>query len=108
MIYTPRAVVDLLFHPMCLDQKNKSTCTKIVFKGFEISVVMDSNHTDSDLTRSDIRVYSVSPGQANLSYYGWDRTEDFIRAGLRPRQLDGNAETLLRIMNMIDTGVVLC
>ena len=94
MIYTPRAVVDMLTHPMTKDLKNKQVCTKIDFKGFEISIAMDSSHGDGDLFRSDIRVFT-KPGAVP----GVDCTSNFLEEG--ETMLYGDAETLLRVMQHI-------
>lgn len=53
-IYTPRVSINMLLGDPT--QKNKSTCTKIPYRGLEISIAMDSSHGDGDLRRSDILV----------------------------------------------------
>lgn len=53
-IYTPRVCISLLFADPT--QKNKSVCTKIPYRGYTISIAMDSSHGDGDLFRSDILV----------------------------------------------------
>lgn len=92
MIYTPRVCIDALFHPVVLGLKNKQVCTKVEFKGFEISIAMDSSHGDGDLKRTDIRVYSITKGK--------DISELFYVDG--ETMLYGDAETLLRVMKQIE------
>lgn len=95
MIYTPRACIDMLFHPMTRDLLNKQVCTKIEFKGFELSIAMDSSHGGGDLFRSDIRVFTA-PGAVP----GVDCTTEFLADG--ESMLYGDAETLLRVMKKIE------
>ena len=92
MIYTPRGCLDMLTHPLSQGQKNKQMCTKIEYKGYEISIAMDSNHGDGDLRRTDIRVYDKA--------HGGDVTEAFLEKD--ENMLYGNAETLLRVMKQIE------
>lgn len=94
MIYTPRCVIDFLTTTPRL--QNKMTCTKIDFRGYEISISMDSSHGDGDLFRSDIRVYT-KPGAVD----GVDCSEVFLAEG--ESMLYGDAETLLRVMKKIET-----
>lgn len=54
-IFTPRVCVDMML--ACPRTPNKSICTKIPYKGYQISIAMDSSHGDGDLFRSDILVY---------------------------------------------------
>ena len=49
-------------------EDNKQTCTKIPYKGFEISIAMDSSHSNGDLCRSDIRVFSGSADMSSMFY----------------------------------------
>jgi hypothetical protein len=93
MIYTPRVSIDMLTHPATAGLKNKQVCTKIDFKGFEISIAMDSSHGPGDLFRSDIRVFDNNKGKeiSDLFYVG-DET-----------MLYGDADTLLRVMKQIET-----
>jgi hypothetical protein len=95
MIYTPRCVIDLLIHPENRHQSNKQVCTKIEYRGYEISIAMDSSHGDGDLWRSDIRVFTL-PGAAP----GADATGTFLEAD--ERMLYGTAETLIRVFKKID------
>ena len=53
-IYAPRGVVTLL--RMTPHSRNPSVCVKLPYKGYEISIAMDSSHGDGDLRRSDITV----------------------------------------------------
>jgi hypothetical protein len=96
MIYTPRMVIDALMHPIGMRMKNKAVCTKIEYKGFEISIAMDSSHGDGDLFRSDIRVYTA-PGAVD----GVECTSEFLADG--ESMLYGDAETLLRVMKKIES-----
>lgn len=92
MIYTPRESIDLitgLFDRGCLS--NPSTCTKIEFKGFKISIAMDASHGPGDLGRTDIRVYSPA---------GADVSDLFAEGG--ESMIYGNAESLLRVMKAIE------
>jgi hypothetical protein len=89
MIYTPRVVIDMLTSPLYGRQSNKMVCTKIDYKGLEISISMDSSHGNGDLARSDIRVYD-------------DITDRFLEDD--ESMLYGDAETLLRIMKKIEAG----
>lgn len=95
MIYTPRCVVDMLEHPECRHQKNKQVCTKIEYKGYEISIAMDSSHGDGDLRRTDIRVFAL-PGAVP----GADVSSIFLEED--ESMLYGNAETLIRVFKKID------
>lgn len=94
MIYTPRCIIEFLVTTPRL--RNKQVCTKIEYKGFEISISMDSSHGPGDLARSDIRVYTA-PGAVP----GADCTSEFLADG--ETMLYGDAETLLRVMKKIET-----
>lgn len=94
MIYTPFVSINML-----LAQKemgallNPSVCTKIDYKGFEISISMDSSlKFGRDLTRTDIRVYDKA--------HSGDVTDAFLQGD--ERMLYGDAETLLRVMKQIE------
>ena len=91
MIYTPRDSVDMLTYQM-RHSEHKSVCTKIEFKGFEISIVMDSSYGCGNLTRTDIRIFDLVDSR--------DVTDLFFDGG--EYMLYGNAETLLRVMKKID------
>jgi hypothetical protein len=58
MIYTPRSMIDAINRE---DKNgtliNPQVCTKIEFRGYEISIAMDSSIGPGDLRRSDIRIY---------------------------------------------------
>lgn len=54
-IFTPRMCVTLM--ERLPGERNKSVCTKIPYRGYEISIAMDSSHGDGDLSRSDIVIY---------------------------------------------------
>lgn len=95
MIYTPRCVVDMLEHPLTRSQKNKQVCTKIEYKGYEISIAMDSSHGNGDLRRTDIRVFTL-PGAVP----GVDVSSSFFEDD--ENMLYGNAETLIRVFKKID------
>lgn len=59
MIYVPSQSVAML--EMVLNgeagHSNRSICTKIEFRGYEISISSDSSHGPGNLFRTDIRVY---------------------------------------------------
>jgi hypothetical protein len=74
MIYTPRCVIGMLEHPMFRTVTNKQVCTKINFRGFEISIAMDSSHGPGDLTRSDIRVFDQDRGVELVNHKTGTRT----------------------------------
>lgn len=93
MIYTPRAAIDLLeyqFQNPYPAPGNKSTCTKVMFHGYEISIAMDSSHGPGDLSRSDIRVYRDNR----------DVSEDFHAPDCN--MIYGTAEELFRVMKAIE------
>jgi len=94
MIYTPRQCIDMLKSPLN-DGLTPMVCTKIEYKGYEISISMDSSHGPGDLTRSDIRVYT-NPGAVP----GVDCTDSFLEDG--EYMLYGNGETLRRVFLAID------
>ena len=60
-VYIPRAVITAIEEnarrPLGHQDPNVSVCVRIPYRGFEISIVCDSNHTKGDLFRSDLRVY---------------------------------------------------
>lgn len=57
MIYTPMSVV------RGMRRGDNLACTKIIYKGFEISIAMDDScGRMSDLTRADIRVSAITAG----------------------------------------------
>ena len=78
-IYTPRICLDML--PV---SHNKCVCTKIPYKGFEVSISMD-------LFRSDIRVYDDK---------GTDVTQRFDESNF----IYGTGEALRDIFLTIDEG----
>jgi hypothetical protein len=90
MIYVPRIVVEMI------RRKNPVVCTKIKYKGYEISISSDSGHTSGDLFRTDIRVYT-DPGAVQ----GVDVTDTFLIKG--ESMLYGDGETLYRVFRAIDT-----
>lgn len=93
MIHTPFGVIKLMLdeHRENGTILNPSVCTKIDFKGYEISIAMDSSlKFGRDLVRSDIRVYKDNK----------DVSKDFLVED--ENMLYGDAETLLRIMKQID------
>jgi hypothetical protein len=93
MIYTPRGMIDAIRNPMnpAAVVRNPCVCTKIDYKGFEISVSMDSSHGDGDLFRCDIRVFSLDHGK--------DVTSLFLQKD--ESMLYGDGATLHRVMNQI-------
>jgi len=69
-----------------------SACTKIPYKGYEISIAMDDScGTLEDYSRSDIRVYR--------DYDGKDVTEDFYKGC---EVCIATADNLKSIFSMID------
>jgi hypothetical protein len=70
---------------------NKCVCTKIPYKGFEISISMDSSHGDGDLFRSDIRVYD-------------DKDKDVTHRFDESNFIYGTGEALRDIFLTIDEG----
>jgi hypothetical protein len=96
MIYTPRVAIEMLRTGYFAGaHRNPCVCTKIPYKGYEISISMDSSHGDGDLHRTDIRVFTA-PG----SVPGVDCTVGFLRED--ENMLYGDGETLLRVMQHID------
>ena len=96
MIHTPFGVIKLMLdeHREKGTVLNPSVCTKIDFKGYEISIAMDSSlKFGRDLFRADIRVFRGNE----------DVTKRFLRED--EDMLYGNAETLLRVMKDIDQGL---
>ncbi len=66
-IYTPRVCIDMLLGMP--EQRNKSVCTKIPYKGYEISLSMDSSHGTGDLFRSDILVFDAGGDNVTRAIY---------------------------------------
>jgi len=97
MIYTPRVCISML-EAFATHGKitNPTVCTKIEYKGFEISISMDSSHGAGDLARSDIRIYTV-PGAIKAT----DCTSKFLEGN--ELMLYGDAATLLRVMKKIES-----
>lgn len=93
MIYTPRVAIDMLLHPAMKAQQNPAACTKIEFKGYEISIAMDSSHGTGDLRRSDIRIYTAAGRNVDV-------TSEFLQPG--EYMLYGHADILLRVMKQIE------
>lgn len=54
-IFTPRVCLDIAAR-----NKHKQVCTKIPYKGFEISIAMDDSLVGGDLMRSDIRIFDAA------------------------------------------------
>ena len=68
-IYTPLVVVQA---NKTRTDGNYSTCTKIIFEGYEISIASDQSLCKgNDLERTDIRVYDINNGK--------DVTDDFVK-----------------------------
>ncbi len=59
-IYTPRISIHLLAR--LPNEPNKSMCTVIPYHGFEISIAMDSNHGDGNLSRSSLCILDDKGG----------------------------------------------
>ena len=94
-IFTPRSCIKRILDDP--DNGNPQTCTKIMYKGYEISISMDSGHCDGDLTRTDLRVYGGLDFKDNLTEqvlfeltekYGYD--------------VEGTAENLILAFANID------
>ena len=95
-IYTPRVCIDMLKHLFFAGAvSNPMVCTKIPYKGYEISISMDSSHGPGDLQRTDIRIYSINETNIEL-----DVTEQFLQAG--ENMIYGYGEDLHRVFKMID------
>ena len=90
-IFTPRSAVTAAIL-RANKGKHQQMCTKILYKGFEISIAMDSGHGPGDLTRSDIRVYDNEIDVSRV-FFADDEA-----------MLYGDADTLLRIMKRIEAG----
>jgi len=91
MIYTPRIAIELLRTGYFAGaHRNPCVCTKIPYKGYEISISMDSSHGEGDLLRTDIRVFKE---EADVS---------FVFFGPGESMLYGDAETLLHVMHHIN------
>lgn len=59
-IYTPRATVDMLRSHLLQATPNVCANTVIPYRTHRISISMDSNHGDGDLTRSEIRIFDAN------------------------------------------------
>lgn len=94
MIYTPRVCTDMIEEQATWPSPHRSVCTKIDFKGYEISISMDSSHGPGDLCRTDIRIYQKDADVTSM----FCAADEFM--------LYGNAETLLRVMKQIESGSV--
>lgn len=71
---------------------NPQVCTKVEFRGYEISIAMDSSlQYGRDLSRTDIRVYKDDK----------DVSEKFLDEGCN--MIYGTAEELFRVMKMIES-----
>jgi hypothetical protein len=96
MIYTPRGCINLLlaenYHGTLI---NPTVCTKIEYKGYEISISMDSSLGAGDLVRADIRVFTKPDGVADV-----DVSSRFLESD--ERMLYGDAPTLRRVILKID------
>lgn len=101
MIHTPRGCIDLILAENRRGTLiNPSVCTKIDFKGYEISIAMDSSLGLGDLSRADIRVYTA-PGAVP----GQDVTSEIIeRSSLFRGQnmIYGTAESLYEVFKVIE------
>ncbi len=97
MIHTPFSCVQMMLtEKVQTGRTTPSVCTKIILRGYEISVAMDSSLRkdtemgfDATLSRSDIRVYLDNK----------DVSEQFIADG--DHMICGTAEELLRVMSEI-------
>ena len=94
MIHTPFGVIQLMLreHQQKGTVLNPSVCTKIEFKGYEISIAMDSSlQFGRDLVRSDIRVFK---DDKEVSQFFYDEGCNMIY---------GTAEELFRVMKQIES-----
>lgn len=65
-MYVPRESVSMLL--ALPDIANKAVCVVIPYKGYEVSVAMDSSHrADADLSRSSLCVFSTNDGSTNVT-----------------------------------------
>lgn len=96
MIYVPRAIIELLYRNFREGRtSNPCVCTKIDYKGYQISISSDTSHTVGDLFRTDIRVFT-NPGAVP----GADVTDMFLSEG--EDYLHGTGQVLHEVMNQID------
>ena len=70
--------------------------TVILYKGYDISIAMDSSHGNGDLVRSEIMVWL----EGDTSYSGHTTAQFLVGDETR---LDGTGEVLKRVMDKIDT-----
>lgn len=91
MIYTPFACVDMILREHRNGTlTNPQTCTKIEFRGYEISVAMDSSLCfGRDLRRTDIRVFKDDK----------DVSDQFLDTDCN--MIYGSGEELFRVMERI-------
>lgn len=65
-MYVPRESVSMLL--ALPDAPNKAVCVVIPYKGYEVSVAMDSSHrADADLRRSSLCVFSTNDASTNVT-----------------------------------------
>lgn len=77
-MYIPRGMVDDIIlnsqRPKDERDRNLVLCVRIPYKGFEVSVALDTSHTDGDLHRSDLRIYK---SERNMTrQFMSDQTQD--------------------------------
>ncbi len=102
-IYTPRPLIDVLYRAGIERQglNNPCVCTKIPYKGFEVSIRMESSCGPDDLDRSDIRIFE-EPG----SMFGRDVTYKFFPKEIKKQgMLNGDGNTLKAVFRRIDNYV---
>ncbi len=102
-IYTPRPMIDVLYMDGVERRGiiNPCVCTKIPYKGFEISISMDSSFGPGDLNRSNILIFE-EPG----SMSGRDVTYKFFPKELKEQgMLYGDGNTLKAVFRRIDNYV---
>lgn len=94
--YIPRPMVDFI-HSTREELTNPCICVKFPYKGFEVSLALDSSHMKGDLFRGDIRVYAQ--GLEPFFKKNSDVTE-----ALFPRKtiLYGTVEQLVGVFRRID------
>lgn len=78
--------------------ENPQVCTKIIYKGLEISIAMDSSHGAGDLNRSLIRVYETRVGGKDITRFVFPELAEY-------EEVYGTAENLRNSFAAIDEYV---
>ena len=84
--YIPRVCIESLD-----DSTNKNIVVKFIYKKHEISLQLDSNFGDGNLSRGDIRVYTDSGEGRDVTDLIFPKFSN-----------DSSIETLLKAVNWID------